>query len=94
MQRIGRRRKAGSACRRRCAGAPVGTGVSEKVAFALEAQAERRRDHCMAYHGHVVQRVVEAKREADHQQRGADLDSVGLAGEVIRCEGTVHGSIG
>ncbi len=61
---------------RRAAGAAVRARIGEEVALALEAQAERRGDHRVAHHRHVVQRVVKAERKAHHQQRGADLDLV------------------
>ena len=41
----------------------------------------------MANDRHVVQRVVEAERKTHHQQRGADLDLVAPAGQVLRREG-------
>jgi hypothetical protein len=33
-------------------------------------------------------------RETHHQQRGVYFDLIGLAGEVIRCEGAVDGRNG
>ena len=68
--------------------------VGEKVALTLETQAERRRDQRMAYHGHVMQRVVEAEREAHHQQRGADFNLVEPAEQVLRREGVVDRGCG
>ena len=71
---------------RRAAGAAVRARIGEEVALALEAQAEGRRDHRLAHHRQVVQRVVEAERKADDQQRAADLDLLQRALQVRRRE--------
>ena len=52
----------------RPAGAAVGARIGEEVALALKTQAEGRGDDRLAHHGHVVQRVVEAKRKTHDQQ--------------------------
>ena len=79
----------------RCAaGTAVRARVGQEVALALEAQAERRRDHRLPHDREVVQRVVEAEREADDQQRGADLDGIRRGRQVAGRIGAVDGGRG
>ncbi len=54
------------------------TRVGKEVAFAVEAQAERRRQAGAPHHWHVMQRVLEAEREAHDQQRAAHFHPVCL----------------
>ena len=48
----------------------------------------------MASDGHVVQRVVESEREPYHQQRGADLDLIQPAKQMLRGEGAENRGAG
>jgi hypothetical protein len=65
--------------------------VGAKEALALEAQPERRGDDRLPHHRQVMQRVVEAEREAHHQQRHADLHALQVGLQVAGVEGPVDG---
>ena len=59
----------------RCAAdAAMGAAIGEEVAEPLKAQAERGGQAGMPGDRHAVQAVLEAEREAHHQQRRADFD--------------------
>ena len=67
--------------------------IGEEIALTLEAQSERRRDHGVPHHGHMVQRVVEAEGKTDHEQRSADRNLIERIVHVCGREGTVHGRL-
>ena len=65
------------------------TRIGQEVALALGPQAERRRKRRMAHDGKMVQRVMDAKRKADYQQRGADGTLVRRSGQMLQSERAV-----
>src|ERR1039457_5119604 len=74
----------------RAAGAAVRSRICEKVARALEAQAEGRGDDRLPHHMQVVQHVVETEREANDQERGAYFHLLERALQMRRRETPQH----
>jgi hypothetical protein len=79
---------------RRAAGAAMRARIGQEIALTLEAHAERRRDGALAHDGQVMQRVVEAQREANYTQRTADADLIQRALQMGRRERIEDAGVG
>ena len=64
--------------------------IGEDIALSLKAQAERGGDNGVAHDRHVMQRVVEAERKADDEERRADGDLIAKVVDVAGRERAVN----